>query len=83
VKSAALIGLPDKTWGQVVTAIVERKPGSSLDAPALIADAQTKLAKYKAPRAVHFVDEMPMVASGKDYSALDAQFGGGNYPGSS
>jgi len=82
VKSAALIGLPDKTWGQLVTAIVERKPGSSLDAPALIADAQTKLAKYKAPRAVHFVDEMPMTAGGKDYAALDAQFGGGNYPGS-
>lgn len=82
VESAALIGLPDKTWGQSVTAVVVRNPDSTIDAAALIADAQSKLAKYKTPREVHFIDEMPMVAGGKDYAALDARFGGGNYPGS-
>jgi len=82
VKSAALIGVPDRTWGQLVTAIVVRNPDSTVEAAALIADAHTKLAKYKAPRQVHFIDEMPMTAGGKDYAELDARFGGGNYPGS-
>jgi acyl-CoA synthetase (AMP-forming)/AMP-acid ligase II len=81
VESAALIGRSDKTWGQLVTAVVVRRRDSDLDAQSLMADAQTKLAKYKVPREVHFVDEMPMASGAKDYAALDARFGGGNYPG--
>jgi acyl-CoA synthetase (AMP-forming)/AMP-acid ligase II len=81
VSLAALIGRPDQTWGQLVTAVVVRRPDSSVDADTLIAYARQKLAAYKTPRIVHFVDEMPTCATGKDYAALDARFGGGNYPG--
>jgi acyl-CoA synthetase (AMP-forming)/AMP-acid ligase II len=81
VLSAALIGCPDKAWGQLVTAVVVRRPESDVDAAKLIAYAREKLAAYKTPRTVHFVEEMPMAASGKDYAELDARFSGGNYPG--
>lgn len=82
VDCAALIGVPDKTWGQLVTAIVVRSPNSSVDGATLIAAISDALAKYKTPRTVHFVAEMPMTGGEKDYAALDAMFGGGNYPGS-
>jgi acyl-CoA synthetase (AMP-forming)/AMP-acid ligase II len=83
VASAALIGCPDETWGQLVTAVVVRRPQSVVDADTLTAHVREKLAAYKVPRTIHFIDEMPMAATGKDYTALDAHFGGGNYPGTS
>jgi acyl-CoA synthetase (AMP-forming)/AMP-acid ligase II len=81
VTSAALIGCPDETWGQVVTAVVVRRAHHDVDADTLGAHVREKLAAYKVPRVIHFVDEMPMTATGKDYAALDARFGGGSYPG--
>ncbi len=83
VTSAALIGCPDEAWGQRVTAAVVRRPETAVDADKLIAYAREKLAAYKSPRAVHFLDEMPMAGGSKDYAALDERFGGGNYPGMS
>ena len=84
VVSAALIGCPDETWGQLVTAVVVCSPQSTVDADTLTAYVREKLAAYKVPRTIHFVDEMPTAATGsKDYAALDAHFGGGNYPGTS
>jgi acyl-CoA synthetase (AMP-forming)/AMP-acid ligase II len=83
VASAALIGCPDETWGQLVTAVVVRRPQTVVDADTLAAYVREKLAAYKVPRTIHFIDEMPMAATGKDYAALDAHFGGGNYPGTS
>ncbi|WP_162938562.1 AMP-binding protein [Mycobacterium kyogaense] len=82
VKSAALVGVADKTWGQVVAAIAVRETDGEVDEPTLIAYAQDKLARYKAPRQVIFVEDMPTVNGTKDYQELDARFGGGNYPGS-
>jgi acyl-CoA synthetase (AMP-forming)/AMP-acid ligase II len=83
VASAALIGCPDATWGQLVTAVVVRRPQSDVDAETLAAYVREKLAAYKVPRMIHFIDQMPMAASGKDYAVLDARFGGGGYPGTS
>jgi acyl-CoA synthetase (AMP-forming)/AMP-acid ligase II len=83
VLSAALIGCPDERWGQLVNAVVVRRPENPVDAEALTMYVRDKLATYKAPRAVHFIDEMPMTAAGKDYAGLDARFGGGYYPGMS
>ncbi|CDO30872.1 AMP-binding protein [Mycolicibacterium porcinum] len=83
VASAALVGVADKTWGQIVTAVVVLRRGSVVDADTLIAHTQDKLARYKAPRHVHFIDALPKTASGAtDHQALDDRFGGGNYPGS-
>jgi long-chain acyl-CoA synthetase len=48
----------------------------------LIAHCKDNMASYKKPKTVEFVDSIPRTAAGgKDYDALDAQFGGGGYPG--
>ena len=40
-----------------------------------------RIASYKKPKFVEFVDELPLLGGRTDYDALDARFGGGGYPG--
>jgi acyl-CoA synthetase (AMP-forming)/AMP-acid ligase II len=61
----AVIGVPDDTWGESVKAIAIRKPGSQLTADQLINWARHRLAGYKRPRSVDFVDVIPRNPSGK------------------
>jgi len=49
----------------VVAAWVVRRPGSGLDAEALLAYGRSRLASYKAPRIVHMVDQLPRTRNGK------------------
>jgi fatty-acyl-CoA synthase len=65
VAQVAVVGLPDDVWGEAVTAFVVRRDGAEADAAALIAHAHEKLAGYKAPKAVRFVDAIPLSAVGK------------------
>ncbi len=65
VAEAAVIGVPDEKWGEVVRAIVALKPGMSVTAEDLVAHCRARLARYKAPRSVVFVDALPRNASGK------------------
>ena len=65
VLEAAVIGLPDEQWGEVVTAIVVLRPGLSATAEELIGLCVAQLASYKKPRTVHFLDELPKNPSGK------------------
>ena len=65
VLEAAVIGLPDDEWGEVVTAAVVLKPGAEADAEALVAHCKESLASYKKPRQVHFLDQLPKNPSGK------------------
>lgn len=82
VQRAAIIGTPDPQWAQLVTAVIVRRPGVEVSDAELIAHVRTKLAAYKAPRIVHFTETLPTTAAGAvDYAALDARYGGGNYPG--
>ena len=64
VTEVAVIGVPDARWGEVGCAIVVRL-ATTLDAPSLIAQARTRLAGYKVPKQVHFVDALPRLGSGK------------------
>lgn len=57
VLSSAVIGLPDDDLGQRVHAIVQLQPDAAPDASTLSAWAETRLARYKAPRSIEFVDE--------------------------
>lgn len=68
VFDVAVIGVPEQTMGQEVRAVVQLKEGiepSEAVADEIIAFAQTKIAKFKAPRKVDFIDEMPRTPTGK------------------
>ncbi|GAA0603304.1 acyl-CoA synthetase [Sporichthya brevicatena] len=65
VAQVAVIGTPDEKWIEAVTAVVVRKPDATVTADDLIAHAKANLAKYKVPKSVHFVDDLPRNASGK------------------
>ncbi|ALV39880.1 o-succinylbenzoate--CoA ligase [Pseudarthrobacter sulfonivorans] len=65
VLEAAVIGLPDNKWGESVTAIVVRTPESTLTEEELIAWTRERLAHFKCPRRIEFVEELPRNATGK------------------
>jgi long-chain acyl-CoA synthetase len=84
VKEAAVVGVPDPVWVQSVKAIVVLNEGSQVTEVELQAHCQALLASYKKPKVFVFTDKaLPRVGFGKDYDALDAEHGGGNYPGGS
>jgi fatty-acyl-CoA synthase len=63
VAEVAVIGLPDERWIEAVTAVVV--PRGEVTEAELVAHAREKLAHFKAPKRVLFVDELPRNASGK------------------
>ncbi|WP_246791794.1 AMP-binding protein [Burkholderia perseverans] len=65
VKAAAVIGLPSEEWGEAVTGIVVLRDGAAATATELMQFARARLAGYKSPKAVLFVDEFPMNSVGK------------------
>jgi fatty-acyl-CoA synthase len=65
VRDVAVVGVPDAKWGEVGRAYVVVEPGASLTAEALLAFCAGQLAKYKTPKQVEFVDELPRGDSGK------------------
>jgi len=66
VREVAVFGIPDPQWGEVVTACVVLKPGSTLTVEDLIAFCRKNLASYKIPRRVEFSStELAKSGSGK------------------
>ncbi|MBT2593951.1 long-chain fatty acid--CoA ligase [Arthrobacter sp. ISL-72] len=65
VGSVAVIGVPDDKWGEVPRAVVTLREGAQLSEEQLRAHLEGRLARYKIPKSVVFVDEMPRTASGK------------------
>jgi 2-aminobenzoate-CoA ligase len=65
VADVGVIGVPDEVRGQIAKAYVVLKPGQSITADELIAYCSGKIAKYKLPREVAFVSELPRTPTGK------------------
>ena len=65
VQSVAVAGLPDEVRGETVHAFVVLRPGAAATAAELIEHCRENLARFKVPRGITFVDEMPLTGSGK------------------
>jgi fatty-acyl-CoA synthase len=63
VVDAAVAGVPDADWGEVVTAFVVLRGGQDIDLADLRRHCETSLAAYKVPRALHIVGEIPRTRS--------------------
>ena len=65
VREAAVVGVPDPYRGETVKAFVSLRPGTSVTADELIAFCKERMAAYKYPRQVEFLDEIPKTVTGK------------------
>jgi long-chain acyl-CoA synthetase len=60
-----VIGVPHESHGEEIKAVVVREAGSGTTEDELVAWAKERLAGYKYPRIIQFVDELPLTSTGK------------------
>ncbi|WP_163797879.1 AMP-binding protein [Mycolicibacterium sediminis] len=65
VEHVAVVGVPDDYWGEAICAVVVARPGSDPAAEDLIAHVRARIAPFKRPRHVLFVDALPTTSNGK------------------
>ncbi|KWR89143.1 AMP-binding protein [Cupriavidus sp. IDO] len=65
VSMSAVVGVPHDKWGEAVHAEVVLKPGTTVDAEALIEHVKDRLGRFKAPKTVTMVEALPLSAVGK------------------
>ena len=65
VASCAVVGVPDERWGEVGMAFIVARDGVDLSADAVRAHLDGRLARYKIPKTIEFVKDLPRNASGK------------------
>lgn len=65
VAEVAVVAIPDPRWGEVGLAAVVPRPGSDLDVEAIRAHCAARLARFKVPKRIELVDDLPKNASGK------------------
>jgi len=65
VSECAVVGVPDETYGEALFAVIVPAPGRTLNEEALIQHCRGRIAGYKIPRQMVFVNELPKSAMGK------------------
>ena len=65
VATAAIIGVPDETWGERVHAVVVPASGATVTLEELTAFCRERLAGYKLPRSMELIEALPVSAAGK------------------
>ena len=65
IAEAAIIGAPDATWGETGLAVIAVKKGHALDEAQVIGHCRERLARFKCPQRIVFVDALPRNATGK------------------
>ncbi len=76
VDEVAVIGVPDKQWGEAIKAICALKKGESLNENELIEFVAARIARYKKPKYIIFVSKLPKTADGLiDREQVKAEFG--------
>ncbi|HWG95300.1 MAG TPA: long-chain fatty acid--CoA ligase [Mycobacteriales bacterium] len=77
VQEVAVVGVPDERWGETPVAVVALAPGAAATAEDLIGHTRDRLAHFKCPTRVEFVDALPRNATGKVLKTeLRARYGG-------
>jgi acyl-CoA synthetase (AMP-forming)/AMP-acid ligase II len=75
VAEVAVIAVPDDVWGEAVKACVQMQPGRTRTEAELVDYARSKIASYKKPRSIDFVESLPRLFNGKiDKKALRAPY---------
>jgi fatty-acyl-CoA synthase len=81
VADACVVGVPDARLGEVAFAVVQLRPGQRADQADLLTHCQPRIASYKLPRRIHFVEALPMTGNNKvrrvEVRALARRLSGG------
>ncbi|WP_338606654.1 class I adenylate-forming enzyme family protein [Desulfoferula mesophila] len=65
VQNSAVVGVPHEYWGEAVCGVVTTKQGTEASSEQIIAFCKEHLTRYKVPKSIEFVDQLPLSAVGK------------------